>query len=120
MQTKQRKPPTPKLYFEMRALCPEIVAASAITDAQARAKKAVSKRDQEWFIKQAETWMRWCHANDRHWLTRLERECDEDRDYVLAFVNHWADAFVQDPKQYKRRHPIESLAERRISNGDIS
>jgi hypothetical protein len=119
MQTKQRKPPTPKLYFEMRALCPEIAAASAINDAQARARKAVSKRGQEWFIKQAEIWVRWFHANDRRWHTRLERESDEDRDTIFAFLNHWADAFVQDPEQYRRRHSIESLDERRISNGDV-
>ena len=106
MPTKQHKPPTPQSYFEMRALCPEIVASSAITDAQARAKKAVNEQDQVWFINQAETWVRWFHANNRKWRNKLERESNNDRDFVLVFLNHWADAFVRNPNTYKKRHPI--------------
>ena len=55
MPTKLCKPPTPPRHFQMRAICPEIIASLAITDAQARAKKAVSERDREWFIHEAET-----------------------------------------------------------------
>jgi hypothetical protein len=100
------KPPTPKRHFEMRAICPEIIASLAITDALARVKKAVSQRDQAWFIQQVETWVRWFHANNRKWRNKLDRESDDDRDFVLAFVDHWADAFVRNPDTYKRRHPI--------------
>ena len=101
MPTTLCKPPTPKLHFEMRAICPDIIAFSAIIDAQARVKKAVSERDQEWFIHQAETWVRWFHANNRKWRGKLERESNDDRDFVLAFVNHWADAFLRSPEAYK-------------------
>ena len=106
MPTKLCKPPTPKLHFENRALCPAIIASLAITDAEFRAKKPVSEQDQAWFIQQAETWVRWLHANNRKWRKRLEQESNEDRDFVLAFVNHWANAFVNDPQTYKGRHPI--------------
>ena len=106
MLTKQPKPPTPKGLFENRALSPEIVAALAITDAQARAKKAVSDQDQEWFIKQAETWVRWLHANNPQWRNKLDRESNNDRDFVSRFLNHWADAIVRNPSAYKKRHPL--------------
>jgi hypothetical protein len=106
MPTKLCKPPTPKLHFESRALCPAIIASLAITDAQVRAKKSTSGPDQEWFVEQAETWVRWFHANDRKWRKKLARENDDDRDFVLAFVNHWADAFVQNPGTYKSQHPL--------------
>jgi hypothetical protein len=105
MPTKLCKPPTPKRHFEMRAICPAIIASLAITDAQARAKRAVSEKDRTWFIQQAETWVRWLHANNRRWRKKLNRESNDDRDFVLAFVNHWADAFVRNPKAYKKRHP---------------
>jgi len=65
MPTKLCKPPTPKRHFEMRALCPEIIASLAITDAESRANKPVGDRDRDWFINQAETWVRWFHANNR-------------------------------------------------------
>jgi hypothetical protein len=106
MPTKLCKPPTPKRHFEMRAICPEIIASFAITDAQARAKKAVSERDRAWFIMQAEAWVRWFHANNRKWRGKLKRGSNDDRDFVLAFANHWADAFVRNPEAYKRRHHI--------------
>ena len=106
MPTKMCKPPTPKLHFGTRALCPAIIASIAITDAQARAKKAASEPDQAWFIQHAETWVRWFHANNRQWRKKLERESNDDRDFLLAFLNHWADAFVQNPGTYKNRHPI--------------
>ena len=106
MPTKMCKPPTPKLHFEKRALCPEIAASIAITDAQVRAKKAASEPDREWFVEQAETWVRWFHANNPQWRRKLERESNDDRDFVLAFLNHWADAFVQNPDAYKSRHPL--------------
>lgn len=109
MPTQKHKPPTPRRYFEMRALCPEPAASFAITDAQARAKVAIGEQDQAWFIQQAETWVRWLHANNRIWRTRLDRESNDDRDFVLAFLNHWADAFVKDPGTYKHRHPIALL-----------
>jgi hypothetical protein len=108
MPTTLCKPPTPKRHFEMRAICPEIIASSAITDAQGRAKNALSEPEGVWFIQQAETWVRWFHANNRKWRKALERESNGDRDFVLAFVNHWADAFVRNPNTYKRRHPILS------------
>ena len=106
MPTKLCKPPTPQRHFEMRAICPAILAFCAVTDAQARAKKAISEQDQEWFTQQAETWVRWFHANNGKWRKKLERESNDDRDFVLAFVNHWADAFVRNPEAYKKRHPI--------------
>ena len=106
MPTTLCKPPTPKRHFDMRAICPEIIGSLAITDAQARAKNAVSEQDRAWFIQQAETWVRWFHANNRKWRNRLDRESNDDRDFVLAFVNHWADAFVRNPEAYKKRHPI--------------
>ena len=106
MPTKLCKPPTPKSHFEMRALCPTIIASFAITDAQTRAKKPVSEQDQEWFINQAETWVRWFHANNPKWRKKLDRESNDDRDFVLAFVNHWADAFVKHPGVYKSQHPL--------------
>jgi hypothetical protein len=106
MPTKLCKPPTPKLHFETRALCSEIIASLAITDAQVRARKAVSEEDQAWFIQQAETWVRWFHANNPQWRKRLERESNGDRDIVSRFVNHWADAFVQNPGVYKSQHPL--------------
>lgn len=106
MPTKLRNPPTPQRHFEMRAICPAIIASSAITDAQARAKRAVSERDRAWFIERAETWVRWLHANNRRWRKKLNRESNDDRDFVLAFVSHWADAFVRNPEAYKKSHPI--------------
>jgi hypothetical protein len=106
MPTKLCKPPTPKRHFEMRAICPEIIAASAISDAQARAKKGVCEPERAWFIQQAETWVRWFHANNRRWRKKLERESNDDRDFVLAFMNHWSDAFLRNPDTYRRRHPI--------------
>jgi hypothetical protein len=106
MPTKLCKPPTPKLHFESRALCPAIIASLAITDAEVRAKKAVNEQDQAWFIDQAETWVRWFHANNRQWRMKLDRESNDDRDFVLAFVNHWADAFVKNTGVYKSRHPL--------------
>jgi hypothetical protein len=104
MPTQLCKPPTPKRHFEMRAICPSIIATFAITDAQARAKSAVSEQDQAWFVDHAETWVRWFHANNRQWCKRLDRESNDDRDFVVAFVNHWADAFVSSPESYKHRH----------------
>jgi hypothetical protein len=106
MPTTLCKPPTPQCHFEMRAICPAIVASCAITDALARAKNAVSELDRAWFIQQAETWVRWFHANNRQWRNRLDRERNDDRDFVLVFMNHWADAFVRNPEAYKKRHPI--------------
>ena len=106
MPTKLCKPPTPKLHFETRAICPAIIASFAITDAEFRAKKPVSEQDREWFVEQAETWVRWFHANDRKWRTKLDRENDDDRNFVLAFANHWADAFVSNPQTYKSQHPL--------------
>jgi hypothetical protein len=106
MPTKLCKPPTPRNHFDCRAICPEIIASLAITDAQVRAKKSVSDQDRAWFIQQAETWVRWLHANNRRWRKRLDRESSEDRDFVLVFVNHWADSFLVNPDTYKRRHPI--------------
>jgi hypothetical protein len=106
MPTKLCKPPTPKLHFEMRALCPEIFASLAITDAQARAKKPVGEQDRAWFVDQAETWLRWLHANNPKWRKKLDRESNDDRDFVLAFLNYWADAFVQNPGTYKSQHPL--------------
>ena len=106
MPTKLCKPPTPQHHFQMRAIRPETIASLVITDAQTRAKKSVSERDQEWFIQQAETWVRWLHANNRKWRGKLERGSNDDRDFVLAFANHWADAFVRNPEAYKKRHPI--------------
>jgi hypothetical protein len=102
MPTKLCKPPTPKRYFEMRALCPEIIASLAITDAQARAKKAISEQDRAWFIDHAETWVRWFHANSLKWRKKLDRENDDDRNFVMAFLNHWADAFVSAPPKPTR------------------
>jgi hypothetical protein len=106
MPTQLCKSPTPQRHFEMRAICPEVIASFAITDALARTKNAVSEQDRTWFVEQAETWVRWFHANNRQWRNRLERESDDDRDFVLAFMNHWADAFVRNPEAYKKRHPI--------------
>jgi len=106
MPSKLCKPPTPKLHFQRRAICPEFIASCAITDAQDRAKKGVSEQDRKWFIQQAETWVRWFHANNLKWRKKLERKSNEDRDFVLAFVNHWAGAFVRNPEAYKKRHPI--------------
>ena len=105
MPTKLCKPPTPKRHFEMRALCPAVIASLAITDAQARAKK-ITPQDQAWFIDQAATWVRWFHANNPKWRKKLDRESNDDRDFVLAFVNHWADAFVKNTGVYKSRHPL--------------
>ena len=106
MPSKLCKPPTPKRHFEMRAICPAILASFAIADAATRAKKAISEQDQAWFIDQAETWVRWFHANNRQWRRKLDRENNDDRDFVLAFLNHWANAFISDPEMYKRRHPV--------------
>ena len=106
MPTKLCKPPTPKLHFETRALCPAIIASIAIIDAQVRAKKPVSEQDRAWFIDQAETWVRWFHANNPKWRKKLERESNDDRDFILAFVNHWADAFVKNLGTYKSQHPL--------------
>jgi hypothetical protein len=106
MPTKLCKPPTPKGHFEMRAICPEIIASSVIIDAQARVKKSVSEQDRTWFIQQAGTWVRWFHANNRKWRNRLERESNDDRDFVLVFMNYWADTFVRNLEAYKKRHPI--------------
>ena len=50
--------------------------------------------------------MRWLHANDRKWRKKVDRESNDDRDFVFAFVKHWADAFVRNPEAYKRRYPI--------------
>ena len=106
MPTKQRKPPTPRQHFELRALCLEIVATCAIADAQSRAKKIVSENDQAWFINQAATWVRWFHANSRKWRIKLDRANDDDRDFVNGFLNQWADSFVRSPSTYRKRHPI--------------
>jgi hypothetical protein len=106
MPTKLCKPPTPKRHFESRALCPAIIASLAIADAQVRASKSLTDQDQAWFIQQAETWVRWFHANNPKWRKKLERESNEDRDFVSQFVNHWADFFVQNPDAYKNRHPL--------------
>jgi hypothetical protein len=105
MLTTQNQP-TPQRHFEMRVLCPSIVAASAILDAQARAKKTISQPDQVWFINQAETWVRWLHGNDPKWRKKLDRESNADRDFLVRFVSHWAESFVTSPSTYKRRHPI--------------
>jgi|ERR1019366_3234526 hypothetical protein len=106
MPTKLCKPPTPKRHFETRALCPAIIASLAIADAESRAKKPVSEQDREWFIQQAETWVRWFHANSRQWRMKLERESNGDRDFVSRFVSHWACAFVKNPGTYKSQHPL--------------
>jgi hypothetical protein len=106
MPTKLCKPPTPICHFDSRAICPEIIASFAITDAEVRAKKAVNEQDQAWFIDQAERWVRWFHANNRQWRMKLDRESNDDRDFVLAFVNHWADAFVNNTGVYKSQHPL--------------
>ena len=106
MPTKLCKPPTPKLHFESRALCPAIIASLAIDDAESRANKSVSEQDQAWFIQHAETWVRWFHANNPKWRKKLDRESNDDRDFVLAFANHWANAFVQNPAVYKKCHPL--------------
>jgi hypothetical protein len=108
MPTKLCKPPTPKLHFDSRAICPAIIASFAITDAQARARKPVSEQDREWFVDQAETWVRWFHANNPKWRKKLERESNDDRDFVSRFVNHWACAFVSNPQTYKSQHPLLS------------
>ena len=114
------KAPTAKNYFDLRAICPEVCAAIAITEAQAHSKRSVSRQDQEWFIIQAETWVRWFHANNRNWHARLEREADSDRDFVAMFLNHWAEAFLQDPGSYKERHPILNELQMVIPTGDIA
>ena len=106
MPTKLCKPPTPKSHFDRRAICPVIIASLAITDAQTRAKKAVNEQERAWFIQQAEAWVRWFHANNRQWRKKLDRENNDDRDFILAFVNHWADAFVKNLGTYKSQHPL--------------
>ena len=106
MPIKLRKPPTPKHHFESRAICPKIITSIAIAEAHARAKKSVSEQDREWFVEQAETWVRWLHANSLKWRKKLDRENNDDRDFLLAFLNHWADAFVSDPQTYEQRHPL--------------
>ncbi len=109
-QVGPKKPPTPKGYFQDRAICPEIMASLVIVDAKTwKDAKNISKTDVEWFVRHTETWLRWFHANSVVWREKLERESSDDRDFVLMFVCHWARAFIMDPQAYKERHPIAIL-----------
>ena len=79
-----------------------------ITDAQVRAKKAVSEQEKSGVVHSLRP-KPGCDGStpsNRQWRRRLEREGNDDRDFFVAFLNHWADAFVKNPDAYKGRHPI--------------
>lgn len=99
--------PTAKGYFADRALCPEIMASMVILEA--RHNGEVTQEQANWFVAHADTWLRWMHANKPIWRKKLERQENKDRDFILTFVRHWKDAFVQNPDRYKLQHPLEDL-----------
>ena len=107
MPTKLCKPPTPQRHFEMRAICPAIIASLS----QSQTPRPVPRKSSATKIE--------CGSSSRpkpgcagstptigRWRNKLDRESNDDRDFVLAFVNHWADAFVRNPAAYKKHHPM--------------
>ena len=62
-----------------------------------------------WFVKHADAWTRWFHANDAEWKRSLESEGNRGRDQLYVWVNHWLDAYLLDPERYQKQHPIAAL-----------
>lgn len=101
--------PTAKGYFAEKAIVPEIMARFAVADVQREKGVQLDPNDVHWFVEHVDTWIRWMHANKPVWRKKLEREENKDRDFILTFVRHWSEAFVQNPVRYKQQHPLEDL-----------
>lgn len=97
------KPLTPQRYFDNRAICPIVIARLAIQDMQEDCSKKLKPELYAWFVAHADARVCSLHANNPHWRSRLERESEEDRDFVIGFVEQWARAFVLNPEEYQKR-----------------
>jgi hypothetical protein len=98
------QPPTPESHFEDKPMLLHFMASCAITEESY--EKDLSEQDKEWFCNWGECRLRWLHANKKDWRRHLERQSNKDRDIVLAFLHHWAKAFLLDVKHFKTRYPI--------------
>lgn len=102
------KLPTGKTIFEDKtSLLPEVVARTVLDEMQQKGHVLPSKEQQDWFIKHADVWTRYLHANNSMWKRKLESESGRGRLYL--FVGHWAEAFLMDPVGYFEKHPLEEL-----------
>jgi hypothetical protein len=73
----------------------------------------LSKDVQEWFERHCDTRIRFMYANNKDWRATLQgkRRGVDERDFVMAFIEHWLKAFMQNPSEYQRRHPFSAMEE---------
>jgi hypothetical protein len=108
MLAKTKLPPTPTAEFiRATSLALEIIALTILGDRKAADK--LTDDESAWFVIHVDHWVRWFHANDRKWRSKLQGRSNAGRDYVYVFVNHWLDAYLKNPAQYQERHPFEQL-----------
>ena len=92
------KPATPSSVFEKRTpILPGVVADTVM---QQRGIDCQSPEG-NWFSEHVDHYVRWLHANKPDWKRKLEKS-EDPRDFVYAFVNHWLDAYLKDPKRFKQ------------------
>lgn len=77
-------------FFDTRAINPRIMATVAIGD----------HPEADAFIEHTDCRVRRMYAIDAKWRRKLERESNADRDFILMFIRHWAEAFRNNPARY--------------------
>ena len=65
--------------------------------------------DGQWFVRHVETRTNHCYTHNATFRKSLNK--DKGRDILYAFVQHWLDAFQNDPEQYVRRHTLALVAD---------
>ena len=101
--------PTSRDHFEDYALHPIIIARLAIEDVQVRKNQTLTAEQNQEFIQHSDVRLRWMHANNGGWQKRLDRQSNNDRDFIKVFVEHWAEAYLKDPVDYMLKHPLNQL-----------
>ena len=83
-------------FADQTSLLPMVIADTA------RAKRNLPP--DEFFAKSCEQRFRAMDQVDNH---HRKFRGNSSREYAYMWVNHWLDAYLQNPEWYKQRHPLE-------------
>lgn len=104
--THKTKPPTPVEQFQDEtSVMPEVIAQTVLMD-ERRVWYDLSEQDREWFLNHVSRRLRHMDANVDTFHAKLRTGDNWGRDACYMWVRHWADAYIDGPADYKKKHPL--------------
>ena len=88
-------------FMDRTAIVPEVVAQTVLESKEHN----LSEEDAKWFCSFSSWWIRWFFANKPNWKKNLESENGRDESYM--WIDHWAGAFIHDPKTFRVIHHFD-------------